>query len=189
MPKFVAFVFKVLISVLLIGIIVSAATMIIMSFITINRIQNIAQIVQMDIAEHNCMLYPVYDSYASQVLSICDRSTLRGLNLIDVEDRADPSSFISVYKKGHKGENSYIQDTEGSEGTIEGGTGEFTVANYGDILCFETKVFVRPQLFYAPAGPNSPTTQDFEVIVMTGPDGNGYPVTLTYEVPALTYLK
>ncbi len=202
MPKFVSFVFKVLIGALLIAMFVSIFTAIFITFTTVNRVQNLAQIVQMDIAENNCMMYDMYDAYVDQVDSILDRGKLRGLRLITWQSDVDEGGVSSksnksvyVYKKTDAAANKdYIQKSDSANGILAGtGTvddSHYLVANYGDILVFETDLSVMMQFYFIPPQEevgntrNATTVADFDTFVFP-PQG----FALKYEIPALTYLK
>ena len=207
MSKLVSSVFKIILVTMLMVMAYTLTVMIIDLFVTIGRVQSVAEFIQYDIAQNNCLLNDTYESAVAELLDISDRSSymkvcgsVGNVNNASLKNHysgkmsSSRSSTlqnqapIELFGKGKTGTaftyRDYIQES-GQTGKVppsatatKSGT-TFNVANYGDILTMRINAYVLPS-FWKPQNTVSSSGWGY------GPMIN---VHLTYNIPALLYLK
>lgn len=204
MPKMVSFVFKTLIMTVLIAMLVSFAACMIDIFVTTTRIQSLAQMIQFDVAQNNCLLNDTYTGFKDELYNISTRSsymkvcyngdspTAIGYSDVVGNSLLSQSPAINLYKSGTDASQRYIQLDEDDTGVLDNGTtigtGKFAVANYGDILELDINTVVNPRMWALGSdGSNGASMSDFSLFALGGVGGHN--LTLHFTVPALTYIK
>ena len=199
--RMVSFVFKVLIMTVLIGMFVTFAACLIDVFVTTTRIQSLAQMMQFDIAQNNCLLNDTYEGFQDELYSISTKSSyMKVCCQGDVSDARAAgytqeitnnaivanNHAIELYANDADASQDYIQTNAAQEGVLAGSpgaSGGFTVANYGDILTLSINTCVNPRMWGI--GGNSLSDNAWFAIGGRG----GHLLTLNFSVPALTYIK
>lgn len=208
MERMISTVFKVIIGAVLIGMLYTITVCLIDVFVTIDRVQGIAEFVEIDVAKNNCMLNDVYESTVTQLYDACNKSRymkvctygqgnpyggswssqVTGKAPIELYSAANTSAAsVSAHTC-----TAYIQQKVGSSNVLETGIvpsvitnsksgNNFFVANYGDILVMRINASIKPTMWTIdPSGGVAKNGWlDFGVV----------PLSLTYYIPALTYLK
>lgn len=199
MSHTIAFVFKALILTVLFGMAYTLTVCLIDVFVTLDRMQGVAEFMQQDVAQNNCLLNSTYTTMLAELKDIESHSSFvalgtktdrSGTNLAS----ANVSNIIpvEVYLKGKTPSTAYIQVADDGAGAVPSDLNlipaghNFYVANYGDILTMRINAVIQPEMW---------VIHPSEGITNTA-GGAGYfwwmpkvPVSLTYNVPALLYLK
>lgn len=209
--KMVSFVFKVLIMTVLIMMITSFAACMIDIFVTTTRIQSLAQMMQYDIAQNNCLLNDTYEGFKDELYEISSRSSYMKVccdgdeayaranynYTADMTNNAiisgSPAIELYLDEGGAAASQRYIQRTDTQQGVlVDSNTDvisntEFAVANYGDILTMHINTCVNPRMFAIGTGDNAGTIANAGYFAMGAQGGNA--LTLNFVIPALTYIK
>ena len=208
MERTISTVFKIIICTVLIGMLYTLTVCLIDVFVTIDRVQGIAEFVEIDVAKNNCMLNDVYETTVNQLFDVCKKSRYMKV-CTSGEGNPYGGSWsnsvtgkvpLELYNSGNESAASvgshtckaYIQENVGSSTTLQTGvvpatitntkSGDtFCVANYGDILVMRINASIKPTMW---------TIDPSEGIEKNGwLDFGVVPLSLTYYIPALTYLK
>ena len=207
MPKMVSFVFKVLIMTLIIATLVTLTASIIDIFITTTRIQSLAQMIQYDVAQNNCLLNDTYTGFKQELYNISNRSNHMKVccdgdtqSVTGYEDAVQknanvqdkPAMQLFVPAIDNTASQKYIQtpiketgvliETKADLSALQ--PKEFGVANYGDIMKLNINTVLNPTMFAMPKGGSISDTATY---ALNGIGGS--PLTLTFTIPALTYIK
>lgn len=200
MGKMVGFVFKTIILTILLITTVTVATSVIDIFISYSRVNSITEYIEFDIAQNNCMLNDTYMSYVGKS-STGDDSDNDSL-LASVAKRSNCWSWRTEGTESGHVVNLFVGDTQNDyfiqkdadtqpngvlysekiQGNSAPGTNEFYVAQYGEILHLQLNAYAQIHFFSMGAGKR-------QVSNMSWLNGPAVPLTLKYDIPALTYLK
>lgn len=190
MTKMVSFVFKTIILTILLITTVTIATSLVDLFISYSRVNSITEYIEFDIAQNNCMLYDTYESYAgdnSLLSSVAERSNCWYWR----SNNTDSGHIVNLFV-GDTQNNYFIQKNIGDRGTIytddlgaaAPDANSFYVAQYGEILHLQLNAYAQIRFFsmVTDGGERNLSTMQWQ-------NGVAVPLTLKYDIPALTYLK
>lgn len=195
MGKMVGFVFKTIILTILLVTTVTIATSIVDLFISYSRVNSITEYIEFDIAQNNCMLNDTYMSFAgngdtSLLGSVQARSKCWYWRSNDTESGHIVNLFVGdtqndyfIQKNADTQPNGVLY-SESIQGDSAPGANEFYVAQYGEILHLQLNAYAQIRYFTMKT-----VGDERNLSTMQWNNGIAVPLTLKYDIPALTYLK
>lgn len=191
MGKMVSFVFKTIILTILLITTVTIATSVIDIFVSYSRVNSITEYIEFDIAQNNCMLNDTYESYAKGMDSLLGSVETRSNCWTWRTENTESGQVVNLFV-GDTQNDYFIQkdadvQTRGTIytdalGAVAPDANSFYVAQYGEILHLQLNAYAQIHFFSMQAGKRSMSN-------MTWLNGVAAPITLKYDIPALTYLK